>query len=52
MSFGTWKERRSENRDEEPETFTGVLIKGLASNVKKATEQVKEIERSAPGKFK
>ena len=43
MSFGNWKERTSEAREDVPEAFTGVMIKGCAKNVKKAIDWVNEI---------
>lgn len=43
MSFGNWKEKTSESREDEPESFTGVMIKGRAANVKRASELVYEI---------
>ena len=43
MSFGNWKEKTCESREDEPESFTGVMIKGRATNVKRASELVYEI---------
>ena len=37
MSFGNWREKNSENREVEPDNFMAVMVKGLASNVKKAS---------------
>ena len=50
MSFGNWRERTSEAREEDPEVFTGVMIKGQASNVKRAIDWVEEIVKSGRAK--
>ena len=50
MSFGNWKERTSEAREDIPEAFTGVMIKGCTKNVKKAIEWVNEIIDSSRAK--
>ena len=50
MSFGNWREKSNENRDEDPESFTAVMIKGLAHNVNQATSMVNEIIGSKPNK--
>ena len=46
MSFGSWKEKSSENRDVEPENFMAVMVKGLAYNAKKASTIIDDIIRN------
>ena len=50
MSFGNWRERTSEAREEDPEVFTGVMIKGQTRNVKRAIDWVEEIVKSGRAK--
>ena len=50
ISFGNWKERTSEAREEDPECFTGVMLKGQVSNVKRAIDRINEIIKSGRAK--
>lgn len=50
ISFGNWKERTSEAREEDPECFTGVLIRGRIGNVKRAIDWVSDIIKSGKNK--
>jgi hypothetical protein len=43
MTFGTWKVRGGESRDDDPESYTAVLINGLVNCVERAMKQVSEI---------
>jgi hypothetical protein len=45
MSFGSWKEKGNESRDEEPDSFTAVMIQGKVSNVHQAIAQIKDITK-------
>ena len=46
MSFGSWKEKNSDFREDEPDSYSAVMIKGHAGDVQKALSEVNNIIKS------
>ena len=46
ISFGSWKERNSESKEDDADSFTAAMIKGLSANVNRAMDQINVIIKS------
>lgn len=50
ISFGTWKERNSDSRDDESDSFTAAMIKGRVGDVQHAISEINGIIKSSKQK--